>query len=369
MQICTSVPSNELKFWIAISKVGKIGPQKFKLLRNYFSSVEHIWNSYSDQLKQAGLDDKTAEEFVILRREIDPDQELEKMIANNTIAITIDDEHYPKLLKEIHNPPFILFARGNINLLQNPAIAVVGTRHLTHYGKQVTENIVRELVAQNLIVVSGLAMGIDAEAHITTLKNNGTTFAVLASGLDQENIYPAVNRALANEIVNKGGLLISEYPIGVPPLKYNFPMRNRIISGLSLGTLIIEAGESSGALITAKFALDQNREVFAVPGNITSAMSIGTNNLIKLGAKLVNSASDIFEELNLKNICQESKKSEILPDSPEEATVFRFLTEPRHINELVKLTNFSIAETNSILTMMEIKGQIRNIGNNTYTKI
>jgi len=190
---------------------------------------------------------------------------------------------------------------------------------------------------------------------------------VLGSGLDKQNIYPSINRSLAGEILANGGLLVSEFPVGMMPLRHNFPARNRVISGLCLGTLVIEAGESSGALITAHFALEQNREVFAIPGSINLPMSIGTNNLIKRGAKLVMSAEDIFEELNLKQLKQFQTAEQTIPDSPEEGAIIKHLkTEPLHINEIVKLSDLTMQEVNSTLMMLEMKGKVRNLGNNSY---
>ncbi|NQT49798.1 DNA-protecting protein DprA [Candidatus Kuenenbacteria bacterium] len=356
-----------MKFHIAFSQITRIGAKRFGLIKNYFPDLETAWKASTFELQQAGLDKSAAEEVFLRRQQWNPDEELEKLRKENIKVVTIDDEKYPKLLKETYNPPFILYYKGDLDNIHEQAIAVVGTRKISNYGKQVTPQIVTQLIAQDIIIVSGLALGVDSLAHLTCVENKKPTIAVLGSGLDSQNIYPSINRALADNIVNNGGLVITEFPIGMMPLRHNFPARNRIISGLSLGTLVIEAGQSSGALITAKFALEQNREVFAIPGQINHPMSHGTNDLIKKGAKLVHSAEDIFEELNLKELKQFQTNKEIIPDSPEEGTILKHLqTEPLHINEIVKLSDLTTQEVNSTLMMLEMKGKVKNLGNNSY---
>lgn len=357
----------DLKYWVALSRFGKIGPKKFHFLRQRFLAVQNIWEADFRQLRDAGLDEKTAGEFILKRKEIDPNAEMELLAKENVSAVTIDDGLYPKLLKEIYHPPFILYYKGAMENLTDQAIAVVGTRQVSQYGRRATQEITEALADQGIVIVSGLALGVDSIAHLAAVKKGKVTAAVLGSGLDAANIYPAMHRSLANEILHCGGLLVSEYPIGTLPLKHNFPARNRIISGLALGTLVIEAGEHSGALITAHSALEQNREVFAIPGPITSPLSVGTNNLIKKGAKLVCGVSDIFDELNLKQIKEFRDNREIIPDTPEEAAILKHLMlEPRHINELVRLTDLSASELNSALMKLEMKGQIKNLGNMTF---
>lgn len=361
---------SNLKYWLAFSATNKFGYQKISLLRAYFPSLKEAWEAPLPELIKAGISPEFAEEFVLKRKEINPDQELEMLNAEQINTVTIADEKFPALLKEIYSPPFILYFKGELDNLTNQTIAVVGTRKMTEYGKIMTGKIVAELVAEKMIIISGLAFGVDAAAHIAALAANGITVAVLGSGLDRQNIYPSVNRPLAEEIIAKGGLLISEYPTGTMPLRHHFPTRNRLIAGLSLGTLVVEAGESSGALITARFALEQNREVFAIPGNITSPMSNGANDLIKKGAKLVACALDILEELNIKRLTNVKKTKDVVPASPEEATILKFLRiEPLHINELVRRSALSITEINATLMMLEIKGQIKNIGNVTYVAV
>ncbi|MBU1132246.1 DNA-processing protein DprA [Patescibacteria group bacterium] len=358
---------NDLKYSVAISLLNKIGSKKFQQLNNYFPNFESAWKASSAEWQKAGIEARVAEEFNLRRNEINPDEEWEKLEKENVQIVTLDDSRYPRLLKEIYNPPFLLYYKGNLANLTEQTIAIVGTRKISNYGKQATEQISAELIDNNIIIVSGLALGVDSLAHLTATKKQKTTIAVLGSGLDSQNIYPAINRSLARDIVENNGILISEYPIGTMPLRHNFPMRNRIISGLSLGTLVIEAGQTSGALITAKFALEQNREVFAVPGSIASEFSIGTNNLIKNGAKLVMNANDIFEELNLSQLTEFQNNRQIIPDSPQEATLLKHLfAEPLHVNELVKLSKMPITEVNSTLMILEMKGRVKNLGNMTY---
>jgi len=277
--------------------------------------------------------------------------------------ILLADKNYPKLLKEIFDPPKELYIWGELKAEEKYPLAVVGTRKISNYGKQVAVSLTKNLAKAGLTIVSGLALGIDGLAHQAALDVKGRTIAVLGSSLDI--IYPALHKKLAENIANSGGAVISEYPPGTGPTKFNFPARNRIVAGLSLGVLVIEAPEKSGALITARFALDQGREVFAVPGSVYNPNSIGCNKLIKMGAKPVTKAEDIFETFNLE-FSTELKK-EIKPETPEEEILLKFLShEPVHIDELIKLSKLSPSVANSTLTIMEIDGKVKNLGNNNY---
>ena len=316
---------------------------------------------------RAGIDEKTAEEFTIFKHQVEPDKLLENLNREKIKTLTIDDSAYPKLLKQIYDPPLLLYYRGDLDATSDFSLAIVGTRKFTAYGQQVTEKITRELIANGLAIVSGLALGIDTLAHLAAMDASGRTIAVLGSGLDRQNIYPSQNRYLADKIQAHGGLILSEYPLGTMPLKHHFPQRNRLISGMSLGTLVIEAGEKSGSIITAMHALDQNRDVFAVPGNIYSAYSAGTNSLIKLGAKLVSGAKDIIESLNLAEAVAYMENKKIIPESTEEKLILNKLNyEPLHIDELVRLTKLDASIINSTLTIMEMKGMIKNLGGMQY---
>lgn len=359
--------SSDLKYLIALNHFPKFGPVRMQKLKKGFSLFENAFNASSNELLKAGIEENIAEEFIAARSNINPDEISEKLKKENIKVITIDDKEYPKLLKEIYKPPYLIYYKGKLKENNEFNIAVVGARKFTSYGKMAVERIAEDLANNNLSIVSGLALGIDALAHNSTLKVNGRAIAVLGSGLDKQNIYPSSNRYLADKIIDSGGVLMSEFPIGTAPLKHHFPQRNRIISGLSLGTLVIEAGEKSGALITARFALEQNREVFSVPGSIYSPTSHGTNELIKRGARVVTSANDIIETLDLAQITTYINNKKIIPETPEEEQLVTHLTkEPMHINDLIRLTKLDTNVINSTLTIMEMKGMVKNLGNMQY---
>jgi len=283
-----------------------------------------------------------------------------------TKKITLQDKNYPAMLKEIHNPPKELYIKGEIINQDKVAIAVVGTRKYTQYGKQAALDIAGKLSKLGITIVSGLAKGIDTFAHQAALENNGRTIAVLGSGMDKDNFSPACNYTLGEKIAENGAV-ISEYPEGTPGAIYTFPERNRIISGLSLGVVVIEAPEQSGALITANLALEQNREVFAVPGNIYEKNSQGTNQLIKMGAKLVTCVEDILEELNLSHLLQSTEKKKIKPENKEEEILFTILSsQPMHIDEIVKISKLPVSAVNSTLMILELKNAVRNLGKGNY---
>jgi DNA processing protein len=357
----------DLKFLIALNHFPKFGPARIKRLQKYFTRLEAAFNASAAELKMAGIEETLAHEFAAARAGIIPDRIMENLERENINIVVLDDPDYPKLLKEIFYPPPFLYYKGILNRNDDFCLAVVGTRKLSGYGKQVTETIVRELAQNSMIIVSGLAYGIDTLAHRTSLEAGGRTIAVLGTGLDKRSIYPSSNRYLADKITGGGGVIFSEFAPGTPPLRQNFPQRNRIISGLSLGTLVVEAAEKSGALITARYALEQNREVFAVPGNIFSATSIGPNNLINQGAKPVTGGKDIMEALDLIRITSYIENKKIMPASPAEELIISHLgAEPLHIDELARLTKLDTPLLNSALTMMEMKGMVKNLGGMQY---
>ncbi|MGC9048996.1 MAG: DNA-processing protein DprA [Patescibacteria group bacterium] len=278
--------------------------------------------------------------------------------------ITINDPNYPKLLKEIYDPPKELYVWGELRAEENYPLAVVGTRKVSNYGRQITIDLVRNLAKAGLTIISGLALGVDGLAHQACLDVNGRTIAVLGSGLN--HIYPSIHQKLAEKIVKSGGAVVSEYPPETGPTKWNFPARNRIIAGMSLGVLVTEAPETSGALITARCALDNGREVFAVPGNINSSNSVGTNQLIKLGAKAVTKVEDILDAFDLE--LTEHSKREIKPANNEEKIILEILADgPLHIDEIIKKSKLEAPLVNSTLVIMEISGKVRHIGNSNYT--
>ena len=279
-------------------------------------------------------------------------------------TVSINDKNYPKLLKEIKDPPEVLFYRGELKPKEN-CFAVVGTRMSSPYGKQVALEIAGDLAEAGLIIVSGLAPGIDTFAHQAAVERGKRTIAVLGTGLDEKSIYPQSNLKLAKKILETGGCLISEYPPGTPGSKFTFPNRNRIISGLSLGVLVVEAKQKSGALITAHYAFEQKRKVFAVPGPIHSLNSKGCHYLIKKGAKLVENANDILKELNLPY--STSGVDYLRGENEEENLILGALKEEAlDVDKIIERTKLSAAKVASTLAILEIKGKVRNLGGNTY---
>lgn len=280
--------------------------------------------------------------------------------------ISISSSEFPSQLREIPSPPKLLYVRGTISATK-PMIGVVGTRKCTSYGKRATESIVKELARAGVVIVSGMANGIDTEAHIAALEGGGETIAVVGSGVDESVIYPRSNVRLAREIERHGAVL-SEFDPLAKSETYFFPQRNRIISGLSLGVIVVEAGEKSGALITANYALEQNRDVFAVPGSIYAETSIGTNNLIKQGAKCVTSVYDVLEELNIP--MPGNELSEIASSNPIEERITRALVsnggDPMHIDKIIEFSQLSAQEVSSSITMMELSDKVQNLGGSRY---
>jgi len=356
--------ADELKYWVGFSKMPSIGRVKLSQLREHFTTLEHAWKSSTGELRKAGLDSKSAGTIVNLRPRISLDAEMENLKRYKIEVLTCDSPGYPQKLKEIYDYPPVLYMRGNLLPEDECCLAVVGTRRASVYGRQVTEEIVGDLARNRVTIVSGLARGIDSVAHRAALEANGRTIAVFACGLDI--VYPAENAKLAREIMAHGALL-SEYPLGTRPKADNFPRRNRIMSGLSLGVLVVEAGESSGALITANQALEQNRDVFAVPGSIISPASKGTNHLIQEGAKLVQDHVDILEELNLAMVAQQLEMKEILPTDETESLLLKQLGNgPTHIDEVCRHSGLAAGLVSSTLTMMELKGMIKQVGGMNY---
>lgn len=354
-----------LKYWLGFNLVKGIGPAKLRILLDRHGTVADAWQTSESDLVQAGIDRRTIDVFLKTRSTIDLDRELQKIENAGIELIVWESEGYPRYLKEITHPPPLIYVRGQMNELDDWAIAVVGTRRKTAYGRQVTTDLVRGLVSNQVTIVSGLARGIDSIAHQTAVEMGGRTIAVLGSGLDI--IYPSENRSLANKIVSGHGALISEFALGTKPEGKNFPPRNRVISGLSLGVIVVEAGRRSGALITADFALEQDREVFAVPGNVTSPASRGTNSLIQEGAKLVRNVEDVLEELNMMMVQEKTMVQMAMPESAEEAKLLSSLThQPIHIDELTRQAELPSALVSSTLTLMELKGMVRQVGGMQY---
>jgi DNA processing protein len=353
-------------YWIGFTLVKGIGAVRFQRLLERFGAAESAWRAAPADLAGAGLSPKMIERLVAVRENADLALIGEQMRSKGIQVLTWLDKAYPQRLKEIEQPPPVLYLRGALTSEDNWAVAIVGTRRVTPYGRQVTEEIASFLASNGITIVSGLARGVDAIAHQAALKAGGRTLAVLGSGVDK--IYPPENRALAEKIFEQGAVL-SDYVPGTSPEASNFPPRNRIISGLSMAVVVVEAGETSGALITAEFAAEQGREVFAVPGNILAPQSKGTNKLIQSGAHPLLHANDILQALNLSRVGQHKAARKALPaDEVESKLLEAIREEPIHVDEIRSLTGLPVEKVSATLVMMELKGMVRQVGNMHYVR-
>lgn len=352
------------RYWIGFNIVQGIGPARVQRLLNHFGDLEKAWRASPLELAGAGLDRRGIENLLVARARLDLDQEMAKATAHGVQVITWNDDHYPRLLRTVPYAPPVLYVRGNLQPEDAWAVGVVGTRGPTSYGRQVAADLAGDLARRRITVVSGMARGIDGIAHRAALDAGGRTIAILGCGVDV--VYPPEHDHLAHDIAARGAI-VSDYPMGTQPEARNFPPRNRIISGLSLGVLVVEGAEDSGALITADYALEQGREVFAVPGPISARRSRGPNRLIQQGAKMVTGVDDILEELNLTQASQQMEVSSLIPANPaEEALLHQLSTEPRHMDEIVRDSGLPTADVSATLVMMELKGMVRQVGNMMY---
>lgn len=357
--------------WLALSTVPNVGPVRFISLVKHFGSPEAVLSA--PEKKLADFPDVGPTITSNIKNKVDwrlVEKQLELMEKNKVQLLTFKDEAYPENLKSIYDPPPFLFIKGEIKKEDKNAIAIVGCRAASQYGKQIAEKIGRELAKRGITITSGLAWGIDSIGHLAALKEDSRTIAVFGSGLDV--IYPSENRKLAERIIQNGAI-ISEFPLGTKPERQNFPKRNRLISGLSLGVVIIEAGPKSGALLTAQHALDQNREVFAIPGNIGAKTSEGTNKLIKEGAKLVTKVEDILEEVKMITTVQQKEKSKIEKDLSQLSEVERniyslIIDEPYHIDKIAQDTRMSTPQALSTLLSLELKGFIKQLSGKQFVR-
>jgi DNA processing protein len=353
-------------YWVALSLVPGIGPAKFRRLVDALGSPRAAWTAGPMQLASAGLDRRAIDSLISTRARVQIDAEMEKLQRLKVRVMTQQDDDYPHLLENIADPPPVLYLMGELRPEDDLAVAIVGTRRPTVYGRQAAELFARGLAERGVTVVSGLARGVDTCAHQAALEAGGRTVAVLGSGLDI--IYPAENRKLAAQVVEQGAL-ISEFPLGTQPDGMNFPRRNRIISGLSTACLVVEAGDSSGALITAEFALEQGRDVFAVPGNIFSPASRGPNKLILDGATPACRLEDILEELKIETASEQREARETIPKSESEVAILRCLGhEAVHIDEIRRAVCLPMSVVSSTLTMLELKGLARQAGGMNYVR-
>jgi DNA processing protein len=355
---------DDLKYWVAFSGIPGVGRVRIAQLKEHFGSLQDAWKAPEGKLKQAGLDSRSVDSLMTLRPRISLAAEMENLERHGVNALICEDPAYPPRLKEIYDYPPVLYVKGGLPAEDEPCLAIVGTRRPTVYGRQVSEEIAADLARSGITIISGLARGIDSVAHRAALDAGGKTIAVFGSGLDI--VYPGENAKLAQTIIEHGAL-VSEYPLGVKPKAENFPLRNRIMSGLSLGILVVEAGQRSGALITAQQAVEQNRDVFAIPGSILSPASQGTNRLIQEGAKLVRNYTDILQELNLTIVVQQAEIKEFSSANEAESAILKQLSaEPNHIDEICRRSGLTMPEVSSTLAMLEVRGIARQVGSMNY---
>jgi DNA processing protein len=357
---------SQTPYWLGFSLVPEIGPKRLGMMLAHFGDLAAAWQASAYELEQAGLDATPRRNLLNLREKLDLSNEMHHIEQAGAYLLTLHDDGYPTLLSRLPDAPILLYIKGALQAADDRAVGVVGTRRATTYGRDAAYHLSKELAAHQVTIISGLAPGIDTAAHKGALDAGGRTLAVLGCGIDIT--YPQENRELARQI-SQHGALVSEFPLGMRPGKNNFPRRNRIISGLSLGVLVAEAPEKSGALITASSAADQGRDVFAVPGNIFNPMGLGANRLIQDGAKLVTCAQDMLDELEIVTERQETRAvvNRVVSANPTEARIMdHLMAEPIHVDELVRLTGFPTAVVSSTLTILELKGLARSIGPMQY---
>jgi DNA processing protein len=356
----------EAQYWAGFHRVPYIGPTRIDRLRRRFGSLRDAWQASPVSLR-AVLDERSVESLLTTRGQLDLDSMMEQYERSGVRVVTRLDERYPRLLAEIPAPPPVLYLRGDLTERDTIAVAIVGTRRATAYGREVTDRLATDLAAAGVTIVSGLARGIDGVAHKAALRAGGRTLAVLGSGPDV--IYPPEHRHLAEQVIEQGAVL-SDYPPGRKPDGQNFPARNRIISGLALGVIIAEAPARSGALITADFAADQGREVFVVPGSILSETAAGGMRLLRDGARPIASAEDVLEDLRLLTGSRpEAAQLSLTFESEQERRLYALLTgDGQHIDDLAAALNLPIGEASALLLTMELKGIARNSGAQHYVR-
>jgi DNA processing protein len=371
------------KLWIALTVTPGLGATRTRKLVEHFGSVERVFQASLTEVEAAGVPAESAQSVALGKSIEQAEQQLEKAASAGASILCIDDDGYPERLREIYDPPVVLFVRGNPHALSEAGIAVVGTRHPTPYGLGMSERLACDLAGRGIIIISGLARGVDTAAHRGAVNARGKTVAVFGTGVDE--IYPRENKKLAEQILANGGALISEFPIGTFPAPQNFPIRNRIISGLSVGVLVIEGGEFSGTRITARCALEQCREVFAVPGNVTTKNSWTPNTLIKQGAKLVATWEDVWEELPADSRLRLEAQRPAESDKPETASLFGQPELPPHEQKVLTLIKadeavqidtlvekldgvLSSSELFSALFELELMGKIRQMPGKNFVR-
>ena len=361
--------SDRRRYWLGFHLTKGIGPARLQRLLDHFGDLAAAWEAAPGDLERAGLGEPLRANLAAAKRTWDLDRELARLDAAGVALLTWDDPAYPARLRQIDAPPPVLYVRGGLTAADDLALGIVGTRRATPYGREVTTRLAGEVAAAGLTVVSGLAKGIDACAHDAALRAGGRTIAFLGCGIDV--VYPPEHRALARRIAEGGqGALVSEHHLGAPPDAPNFPARNRLISGMSLGVLVTEAPIKSGALITTDFAAEQGRDVFAVPGSILGPHSAGPNDLLKQGATPVTGVQDILTGLNLARRGAQAETRRALPENADERAILGMLGEgPTHINDLSHASGLSVAALNALLMVLELKGLVRQHGAGQYLRL
>jgi DNA processing protein len=371
-------------YWLALSLTPGLGPTRVKKLIEHYGTAEKVFQASLTELEGTGMPAIAAQSIATGQSYELAQQECGKATAAGAKIVALSDTEYPLRLKEIYDPPVVLFVKGSVELLGEPGIAMVGTRHPTPYGSGMAERLSTDLAAKGLVIISGLARGIDTASHRGAIAAKGKTIAVMGTGIDL--IYPKENTRLAEQIVGLGGALITEFPVGTHPAPQNFPIRNRVISGMSAGVLVVEAAEYSGTRITSRCALEQNRDVYAVPGNVTNKNSWGPNTLIKQGAKLVATWEDVWEELpadvqvRLRSLrpveSAEPETASLFPDdtaSPHEKKILRLVKadESTHIDQLVEMleNEMSSSEIFAALFELELNGKVRQLPGKNFVKV
>jgi DNA processing protein len=383
ISVFASPTGSHILEWLAISLTPGLGPTRARKLVEHFGTVEAVFRATLTELESSSIQAISAQSLATGKSGELAREEIGRAAAANVTLISMDDAAYPPRLKEIYDPPLILYVRGNPEVLTQPGVAMVGTRHPTPYGSGMAERLACDLAAQGLVIISGMARGVDTASHRGAISAKGKTIAVLGTGVDV--VYPKENSRLSEQILALGGAMISEFPLGTSPFPQNFPIRNRIISGMSVGVLVVEAAEYSGTRITARCALEQNRDVFAVPGNVTNKNSWGPNTLIKQGAKLVATWEDVWEDLpgevRLALTPASSAESDghdsasLFPDEglpPHEKRILSLLKadESTHIDELVEKleTEMSSSEIFAALFELELSGKVRQMPGKNFVK-
>lgn len=359
---------------IFLNSLNILTSAKIDALQNIYTAFngdfERAWNSNINKFlpREPDANGKLISvDYEDKKKRINPEKEFENIQKEGIEIITVLDKKYPPLLKEISHPPFLLYVKGNLDVLSSNCFGVVGTRTLTDYGKQITPRIAKDIATSGFTIVSGLARGIDTLAHQAALDSKNPTIAVLGCGLSWNVLYPPQNKRLAQQIIENNGAIISEYGYNTSGSPITFPQRNRIISGLSKGVLVVEADIKSGALITAKYAVQQNRDVFCVPGSVFSTMSDGTNFYIQKGAKLVTNARDILTEYG---ISYNDTRQTVIPANEIEAKILEIISsEPVHMDEIIRRSGYDTATIQANVVIMEMNDKIKNIGGGRYVAI